>query len=442
MIKHPDASLAYLYRHVDLPFLPVLTEMEQEGVLLDVDLLRDLGQRIDQALVRIKADIDECAGWTVNLGSTQQVQRLLFDQLRLPRHPSRKLRNSADKEVLEWLKDKHLIVNRIREHRKLAKLKEAFVDPLPTLVRESTGRVHGRINNTRVKTGRLSMSQPNFQQLSRRVEPEFQGTFVEEAIKTLRKAVVAPEGCVVLAFDQAQVEFRVMTVLGNDVGTIDAINKGVDIHCEAVAAFLGRPYDEVYAEYSAGDKMLKAYRDVMKNGVYGQAYGQTPEGLYEKTRASGLPITKDQCYLIRDTILGIRPGIRKYIAETKQEVLRDGYVDTYFGRRIWYPEILDPGVPDWLVEKIQREAVNSPIQGTSADITKLTLIAVQRRRDVDKIKARLLLQVHDESVLYVEKQDAERLARMVEEVQPTIVDWPLKITAEAGTGPSWGEAKK
>jgi DNA polymerase-1 len=440
VIKHPSASLAHVYAQIDRPFVEVLTEMQTEGVLLDRDRLLSLGERINHRLAEIQTDLNSCAGREINLRSNPQVQDFLFGQLALPRHPSKKLRDSANKEVLEWLRGKHLAVDFLLEYRKLEKLRAAFVDALPQMI-DANGLVHPTFNNTVVETGRLSCKNPNVQQIPKRI-PAGTPPFVKEAIEEIRKAFVAPPGHVIMKADLASAEFRIIVVLGGDTATIEAIKSGVDIHSEAVSLYLNRPYDEVVKARKAGDGTVEQLRNFMKNVVYGAAYGQTEQGLYEFAQANGLPMSLDECRRVQGMILRSRPGILRYIAWAKKEVLDKGYVDSYFGRRMWYPEAIDPHSPDWMVEKVGREATNAPIQATQADLMKMFMIRLQKRMRMNKMKARFLMQIHDEFVARVPEDEVSEVKGMAEEEVKGLVDWPLGMDTEVGVGPSWGEAGK
>jgi DNA polymerase-1 len=440
MIYHPQASLAFIYSSVDLPFVEVLTQMQQTGVLIDKARLLPLGERINRRLAEIQGDLNEIAGEALNLNSPMQLARFLFETLGLPRHPSKKLRTSTNKDVLEFLRSKHLAVEFIIEYRKLEKLRAAFVDAIPEMIGDD-GRIHPTFNNTVVETGRLSCKAPNVQQIPKRV-PAGTAPFVEACIGEIRKAFIAPAGKVILKYDLASVEFRILVVLGNDTATIQSINTGRDIHSEAVATYAGRPYEEIVKARKAGDQSVENLRTFMKNVVYGAAYGQTEKGLYEFAQANGLPMSLAECRRVQDMILRSRPGILRYIAEAKAKVLRDGYVDSYFGRRMWYPEAIDPHSPDWMVEKVQREATNSPIQATNADMMKMQMARVLARIKAKGMGSRFIMAIHDEAVVECPEEEVEEVKAMALEETERLVDWPLKIAAEAGIGPSWGEAGK
>ena len=442
MLFHPNHSLKYVYNNIDLPFIPIIVEMIDEGVRIDIDRLHNLSDKISERLLELESDINLVAGRNLNINSNKQMVEFLYHTLSLPRHPSKKKRKSADAAVLEFLRPHHIVISHIMEYRKLEKLKGDFADKLITMV-GLDGKIHPQINNTRVETGRLSMSNPNFQQIPKRTEP-WLPEFIVWAIKEVRKSIVAPPGYKIVKFDQSQVEFRIMVVLGNDEATIKAINNKVDIHSEPLAIILNLSYDEVVRRRKNGDKVIESYRDFMKNVVYGQAYGQTPQGLFEKSRASGLPITYEQIPMIQNIILGMRPGIRRYISEAKELARVKGYAETYFGRRVYYPELLSLDTPRWKRDAIiDREAINAPIQGTSAEILKITGRRIWDERRLRKMRSRFMLQVHDEMVSIVPDEEVEDFAGMVYDIQPKVMnDWPLLIEAEVSVGDNWGEVEK
>lgn len=414
-------GLAYVYSCVDLPLLPVLVEMEQTGVLIDTAHLAALGVRIDARLTELTATLYAIAGAEINLNSPVQVGAFLFDYLGLPE--GKKTGRSTEKAVLDRLASLHPAVESLLEYRQLSKLKGTYVDKLPRMLRP-TGRLHAQFNNTRVETGRLSSSDPNLQNIPAR----------SELGKEIRKAFIAPEGHKIVAFDQSAVEFKILCCLAEDWGTIADINAGRDIHCATAAKVAGEDYDSFMARMAAGDKSAKDQRTAAKTTNYGVAYGMTEDAL-----SVALKIEKAEAKRIMDSILGMRPRVVEWIERTKWEVRRWGYVETYFGRRAYYPDAQSDEI--WKVRAAEREAVNCRIQGTAADIMKIALARIWREKERRGMESKFLIQCHDEGDLEAPDAEVEELMGIIPEQAETVVDWPLRLTVEVGAGPSWGEAK-
>lgn len=425
----------YCLHNVDLPILPVLVEMEETGVLIDVDRLTSLIPTAEKRIDALEVAIESIADKRVNLNSPLQLAALLFDDLKLRPVNGR----STDKEVLAKLAAEHPVPRFIQEHRRLTKLLSTYIKKIPESV-SSDGRLYSHFNNTVTFTGRLSSSKPvNLQNIPVRVTPDTPEALIP-LIKEIRKAFIPKPGYKIVKMDQSQVEFRIIVCLGNDEATIEAIKNGRDIHCDGVAIYLNQPYEEVYKLYKAGDAKTKQLRDVAKNVVYGAAYGQTEAGLVEWLNTNGIPATQQSAKALQDGILQSKPGILRYIKSTEQFALTHGYVQSYFGR--YMPDNKLFAYDRKIRSDALRTAVNAPIQGTSADIMKQVMRRVWDRNKGNRDKVRTILAVHDELDFECREDYIPTLIDILKETATTVVDWQIPLEIEVGIGNNWGEIEK
>ncbi len=418
---------------MDLPFLPVLCEMEEQGVLIDTGKLLELGTELGTHVQQIEEAINLLAGKEVNTRSPLQVSALLYDELGLPMH--RKLGRATDRKALEWLKGRHPIVDLLSEHRRLSKLKSTYADKIPNVVCPRCSRLYSHFNNTVVETGRLSSSNPvNLQNIPKR-EANNASPLIWNAVKQIRRSFIARAGYRLVKFDQAAVEFKILLCFANEVPYLEAVAKGLDLHIQTVADWKGITYDQALLLAD-----LKLARDIAKTVNYATAYGQTEIGFHEWCQGQGLDMSMEDAKRIREAILQTKPNVLIWMEQVKRQVLTQGYVETYFGRRIYYPDYKDPR--RWVREKVCREAVNAVIQGTAADIMKIAAYRIWQELRRKGMKARVILAVHDELVFECPEEEVDALAGIIWDIAESVVDWQVPLTVDVEVGPTWADTEK
>ncbi|MGQ9501411.1 MAG: DNA polymerase I [Anaerolineae bacterium] len=399
-----------LFREVEMPLVPVLVAMERTGVRLDVEVLRQMSHELDKRLQAIEEEIYEWVGYRFNVNSTQQLSDALFVKLNLPTtglHKNQSGYYSTAADVLESLRGHHPVIELILEHRQITKLKGTYVDALPRLINPRTGRVHTSFNQTGTVTGRISSSNPNLQNIPIRTEMG----------REVRRAFVAEPGWQLLAADYSQVELRVMAHISQDPGLLGAFMRDEDIHAATAAAVLGIPISEV----------TKEQRRIAKSVNFGLSYGQSAFGLAQQTGMSQQEASK-----FIKTYFEKYPGVLRYIERTKRLAAEQEYVQTLLGRRRYFPGLAKMRGPERA--RAEREAINMPIQGTAADIIKIAMIRLHRTLQEHAMRARMVLQVHDELVLEVPDEELETVISMVREVMSNAfqLSVPLKVDVEVG----------
>jgi len=407
-------GLTQLFDDVEMPLVPVLVDMERTGITLDVSFLKKMSAELFARLGDLEAEIHHIAGYRFNIGSTQQLAHFLFKQLQLPATKKTKTGYSTDASVLDELQGKHPVIDLIREHRELSKLQSTYVDALPLLVNERTGRVHTDFNQTVVSTGRLASNSPNLQNIPVRTEIG----------RAIRQAFVAAPGHWLLAADYSQVELRILAHIAHDPELLAAFRRGEDIHASTAATILNVPLDQV----------TSSQRRIAKAINFGLAYGMGAYGLAQRTGLS-----QDEANHFVETYFRRYAGVKRYIEETKAQARREGYVTTLLGRRRNLPEIRSQDRQQ--IAAAEREAINMPIQGSAADIIKVAMIRLHRRLREQGLKSRMLLQVHDELILEVPEAELETVKPLVvqEMEQAYPLDAPLKVDVKVGR--NWGEAE-
>ncbi|MGC9348816.1 MAG: DNA polymerase I [Anaerolineae bacterium] len=403
-----------LFQDLEMPLLPVLMEMELTGIKLDVGWLQTLSEELSRRLGEIEARVYDYAGKPFNLNSTQQLSEVLFDRLDLPTRGVSKTKSgyySTRAAVLDRLQGEHPIIDDILAYRELSKLQSTYVDALPALVNPETGRVHTSYNPVGTVTGRISSTNPNLQNIPIRTEEG----------RRVRRAFVAEEGWLLLGADYSQVELRVMAHVSQDPGLIEAFERGEDIHATTAAAIFGVDLTDVTYEM----------RSTAKTVNFGLIYGQSAFGL-----ARQLGIDVDEARSFIDRYFERFPRVRVYMDETQTEAAEKGYVETLLKRRRYFPEL----APDSRSSTRRRQAavrmaINTPIQGSAADIIKLAMIRLHGRLKDVGLGARMLLQVHDEVVLEVPQQEEATTSEVVREAMEAAItlDVPLKVDVEVGT---------
>ncbi|MFQ6100642.1 MAG: DNA polymerase I [Anaerolineae bacterium] len=413
-----EKRLWSVFTEVEMPLIPVLAAMEMAGVRLDVAVLEQMSEELAGRLSELEARVQEMVGYPFNVNSTQQLSDALFKTLRLPTQGLRRTKSghfSTAADVLERLQGKHPVIDLILEHRELAKLKSTYVDALPRLVNPYTGRLHTSYNQTGTVTGRLSSSDPNLQNIPIRTELGRQ----------VRQAFVAEPGWKLIGADYSQVELRVMAHISGDEGLLGAFARGEDIHASTAAAILGVPLAEVTPDM----------RRVAKTVNFGLSYGQTAYGL---AQATGLTQVEAEDFI--KTYFERFPKVRGYIDTTKALATRQGYVETLLGRRRYFPE-LRPGskAPHNVRQAAERMAINAPIQGTAADIINIATIRLHRALGERGLRARMILQVHDELVVEAPEEEVATVAPLMRELMESAFDLKAPLKADLKVGQNWEE---
>lgn len=407
-----------LFDEVEMPLVPVLARMEQNGVALDVALLTEMSRDLAQRLGELEKAIYAWVGYEFNLNSTQQLSDALFGKIGLPTNGLRKTTSgsySTAVDTLEALKDKHPAVNLILEHRQLSKIKSTYVDALPQLVNPKTGRVHTSYNQTGTVTGRLSSSDPNLQNIPIRTEIG----------RRVRNAFIAEPGWSLIKADYSQVELRILAHVSQDPAMLEAFARGEDIHATTAAAVYGVPLSEVTPEL----------RRVAKTANFAVTYGVTGYGLAQST---GMP--QDEAEKFIRNYFARFPKVKEYLDRTKKMAAERGYVETLLGRRRYFPELKSTAPMHAQARAAaERMAINMPIQGTAADIIKIAMVRLQKTLDERGLRAKLILQVHDELVLEAPEAELEETSSLVKDIMEGALhlDAPLKVDLKHGC--NWGE---
>ena len=410
-------ELKDLYETIELPLAPVLERMERNGVLLDSEALASLSARMDGEIELLNADIHKLAGSVFNINSPKQLAKVLFEDLNLPAPPRRGKTKalSTASDVLEGLSSSHEIADKILHYRQLAKLKGTYVDALPALVDSSTGRLHTTFNQTGAATGRLSSSNPNLQNIPIRTELG----------REIRAAFIAHEGWNLLAVDYSQIELRILAHLSGDRVLTDAFQKGEDIHTRTAAEVFG------VLPLSVGPEARRRAKAVN----FGIVYGLSAFGLSQQL---GIPVSDSKKYI--DDYFERYSGVKAFIDGTLKQVRRSGITRTLFGRLRPIPEMdsRNPAQRGFA----ERTAVNSPIQGSAADLIKLAMIRVDQRLRDEAREALMLLQVHDELLFEVPEAETDAVARLVKKEMEGVYDLKVPIVADVKVGKNWRDMER
>ena len=406
--------LAQLYREIEQPLVPVLLAMEQQGVLIDREQLRLQSREFSRQLQELLLQAHREAGHEFNVDSPRQLQQILFERLQLPvRRRTPTGQPSTAEDVLEDLATSYALPRLVLEYRALAKLKSTYTDKLPELVNERTGRIHTSYAQAVAATGRLSSVEPNLQNIPIR-HPEG---------RRIRKAFIAPPGCVLLAADYSQIELRIMAHLSGDESLRAAFAEDRDVHQATAAEVFGVELEAVSADQRRTAKVIN----------FGLIYGMSPFGL---ARNLGIERTAAAQYVER--YFQRYPGVRRFMDNTRVQAREHGYVETVFGRRLYLPDIRS-GNPQ-LRQYAERAAINAPMQGTAADIVKRAMIGVHEWCRSSPAPARLIMQVHDELVLEVRADAVESVAAAVHDHMMQAAELSVPLRVDVGSGASWDEA--
>ncbi len=413
--KLEEAGLAGLYDDLELPLIGVLAEMEMNGVGLDLELLNDLSKELALRIAQSEEKVYRLAGHEFNVNSPKQLGQVLFEELNLPQGKKTKKKSgySTDVEVLTDLAAVHELPAEILNYRTLNKLKSTYVDALPALINPETGRVHTSFNQAVTATGRLSSSDPNFQNIPVRTEEG----------RRIRQAFVAGPGRLILSADYSQIELRILAHYSGDRGLQDAFINGEDIHTRTAAEVFGLFPGMVTPEMRREAKAIN----------FGIVYGLQAFGL-----AKQLGIERKVAQQYIDQYFQRYSGVKTFIEETLAEARRTGYVTTLLGRRRALPDLVSKNFQARSVA--ERMAVNTPIQGTAADFIKLAMLEVSRRLKEAGLQARMILQVHDELVFEVPEEELERTRELVRTAMEGVFKLSVPLTVDVNQGANWAEA--
>jgi len=411
-LRLEELGMMKLYQEMELPLCTVLAEMETEGFLIDRGALVSFGEMLSGRIDTAQANIYQLAGETFNINSTQQLGRILFDQLGLPPVKKTKTGYSTNAEVLDKLRGQHPIIEEILEYRQLTKLKSTYVDGLSKVIAPD-GRIHTSFQNTVTATGRLSSVEPNLQNIPVRTELGAE----------LRKMFVAPAGKVFVDADYSQIELRLLACMAGDQAMIQGFNSGDDIHTITASQVFGTPVEEVTPLMRRSAKAVN----------FGIVYGISPFSL-----SQDIKVTVAEAKEYMEKYFAHYAGVKAYMAAVVEQAKAVGYVATLFGRRRWVPELKSSNFNTRSFG--ERVALNAPIQGTAADIIKLAMIRVRNRLKEDGLEGKLVLQVHDELIVECPEQEAEQVCKLVKEEMESVSSLAVSLVAETAAGKTWADA--
>ncbi|KVV44904.1 DNA polymerase I [Burkholderia territorii] len=409
-----EPGLERVYREIEMPVSLVLRKMERTGVLIDDALLQAQSSEIATRLIELEGQAYELAGGEFNLGSPKQIGQIFFEKLQLPvvkKTPSGA--PSTDEEVLQKLAEDYPLPKLLLEHRGLSKLKSTYTDKLPRMVNPATGRVHTNYAQAVAVTGRLASNDPNLQNIPVRTAEG----------RRIREAFIASPGYRIVSADYSQIELRIMAHISGDASLLRAFSQGEDIHRATAAEVFGVTPLEVNSDQRRIAKVIN----------FGLIYGMSAFGL-----ASNLGITRDAAKLYIDRYFARYPGVAQYMEDTRAAAKEKGYVETVFGRRLWLPEINGGNGPRR--QAAERAAINAPMQGTAADLIKLSMIAVDDWLTRDRLASRMIMQVHDELVLEVPDDELSLVREKLPEMMCGVAKLKVPLVAEVGAGANWEEA--
>jgi DNA polymerase-1 len=409
-----QAGLLYIYEKIEMPAMRVLGILERNGIRIDVERLNQQGSEVGKKLLALEKEIHALAGQPFNIQSPKQIAEILFGQLQLPvvkKTPSGA--PSTDEEVLQKLAEDFPLPARILDYRSLAKLMSTYIEKLPRMVNPKTGRVHTNYAQAVAVTGRLASNDPNLQNIPVRTEEG----------RKIREAFIPAQGYKLVSADYSQIELRIMAHIAQDENLLAAFRAGKDIHQATAAEIFGVPLEKVSSEQRRYAKVIN----------FGLIYGMSAYGL-----AGNLKIERAAAQKYIATYFERYPGVAQYMEQTRLEARERGYVETVFGRRLWLPEIKGANGPRR--QGAERAAINAPMQGTAADLIKLAMVAVQEWLEKEKLKTKILLQVHDELVFEAPPEELELLHAALPSLMGSIAQLKVPLLVSIGVGDNWEEA--
>ena len=410
-----EAGADHLFYDIEMPLVRVLAYMELSGVRISTDTLQEISRYFTERLQQIEDDIYTLAGFTFNIASPKQVGEVLFERLKIV-DKAKKTKSgqySTSEEVLEGLRTKHPIVEKILDHRGLKKLLSTYVDALPALINPATGKIHTSFNQTVTATGRLSSSNPNLQNIPIRNEDG----------KEIRRAFIPEPGCEFFSADYSQIELRIMAHLSGDENLIEAFHSGEDIHAATAAKIYHVPLEEVTREQ----------RSRAKTANFGIIYGISVFGLAER-----MNVSRAEAKELIENYFATYSGVKRYMDESIQVAREKGYIETILHRKRYLPDINSRN--SVVRGYAERNAINAPIQGSAADIIKIAMIEIYRRFRAEGLRSTMMLQVHDELNFSVYPDEKERVQQIVIEAMESAYQMQVPLRADFGWGANWLEA--
>jgi len=407
-------GMQFVYEKIEIPTSVVLQKIERNGVLVDPQLLAVQSHELGVRMLEIERNAYELAGQPFNLNSPKQIGEIFFDKLKLPvvkKTPSGS--PSTDEEVLQKLAEDYPLPKVLLDYRSLSKLKSTYTDKLPKMIDPATGRVHTNYAQAVAITGRLASNDPNLQNIPIRTAEG----------RRIREAFIAPAGSVIVSADYSQIELRIMAHVSGDANMLRAFAEGIDIHRATAAEIFAVPAAEVSSEQRRYAKVIN----------FGLIYGMSAFGL-----AGNLGIERSAAQMYIDKYFQRFSGVKQFMDDTKLQAKAQGYVETVFGRRLWLTEINSPNGPRR--QGAERAAINAPMQGTAADLIKLSMIAVQDWLETDRMQAKMVMQVHDELVLEVPEAELETVRHKLPALMAGVAQLKVPLIAEVGVGKNWDEA--
>jgi DNA polymerase-1 len=412
-------NLLKVFDEIEMPLIPVLAKMELAGIALDKEFFTKMEDELAERLVEIESEVHKLVGYTFNINSTQQLSIALFETLGLESPTKKKTASghySTNAAVLEELHGEHKVVDLLLEYRELSKLQSTYVKALPEQINPETGRIHTSFSQTGAVTGRLSSSNPNLQNIPTRTELG----------RKVRNGFIADPGCGLLAVDYSQVELRIVAHMSQDEAMLSAFKAGQDIHSTTAAAIYEIPLDQVSKEQRRHAKAIN----------FGLIYGMSPFGL---SRTTGLTLSEAENFV--KAYFKRFPSVKEYLDGLKKMAMQQGYVETLLGRRRYFPNLSTTTNVN-LRNREEREAINAPIQGTAADILKIAMIKLASALQKSQLKAKILLQVHDELLLEVPENEHEETTKLVQSIMENAYQLSIPLSTEARWGKNWGSLEE
>ncbi len=413
-------QLINIFKTIEMPLVPVLTDMEYTGIAVDKDFFKTFSDELSTRIEEITKEMYEIVGYSFNLNSTQQVSKVLFDTLGLtPPNSSNKTKSgnySTAASVLTEMRDQHIIVELMLEYRELSKLVSTYLDALPKQINPRTGRVHTSFNQTGSVTGRLASSNPNLQNIPTRTPLGHR----------VRKGFIACPGNVLLSVDYSQIELRIVAHMANDRAMLDAFKAHQDIHATTASAIYDVPLESVTKDQRRHAKAIN----------FGLIYGMSAFGL---TRTTNLTLAEAENFV--KAYFQEFPGVKAYLDGIRKSAAEIGYVETLLGRKRYFPQLKNPATAQ-VRSRAEREAINAPIQGTAADILKIAMIRLPDAIEKEKLHAKMLVQVHDELLLECPEDELKETIRLVREVMENAFKLAIPLETDVTWGKNWGELKE
>ena len=414
MKKLEEIDAVELFQNIDMPTVEVLAEMQWNGMYVDVEELKAYGNELKGKLEVLVKEIYELAGEEFNINSTKQLGEVLFEKLKLPVVKKTKSGYSTDVDVLEKLSDKHPIIEKLLEYRQLMKLNSTYVEGMMPYINPKTKRIHSFFHQTITATGRISSTEPNLQNIPTRFELG----------KRLRKVFKPADGCLYIDADYSQIELRVLAHISNDEHMIEAFKNGEDIHKQAASKVFNIPIDQVTKEQRSNAKAVN----------FGIVYGISDFGLAEQ-----LHISRKQAKKYIDQYLELYSGIKQFMNNIVESAKEKGYVETQFKRRRYIPELKSN---NYMVRQFgQRAAMNTPIQGTAADIMKIAMIKVLKELKKRNLKSKIVLQVHDEMMIEAPLDEVDIVKDVLKDCMENATKLNVPLVAEVSEATNWYDCK-